>query len=133
MNYVYPAIFYPEPDGKFSVIFPDLNDLATFGNDLSDAFAMATEACSMYLFNTLRDGELLPKPSSINDIEKDDDNAFVNMVLVDLSEYAKHHSDKAIKKTLSIPTWLNTLCEKKNINYSKVLQEALINKVQEKI
>lgn len=36
MNYVYPAIFYPETDGKYSVIFPDLNDLATYGNNLAE-------------------------------------------------------------------------------------------------
>ena len=45
MNYIYPAVFYPEDDGRYSVIFPDLNDLATYGDNLADAFAMAQEAC----------------------------------------------------------------------------------------
>ena len=48
MNYIYPAIFYPEANGKYSVIFPDLNDLATYGDNLADAFAMAQEACGQY-------------------------------------------------------------------------------------
>ena len=52
------------------------------------------------------------------------------MVLVDMTEYARQHSDKAVKKTLSIPMWLNTLCEEKSINFSKVLQDALLTKVQ---
>lgn len=60
MNYIYPAVFYPEDDGKYSVIFPDLNDLATYGDNLADAFAMAQEACGQYLFTSLRDGEVLP-------------------------------------------------------------------------
>ena len=54
MNYIYPAIFYPEANGKYSVIFPDLNDLATYGDSLADAFAMAQEACAQYLFTSLR-------------------------------------------------------------------------------
>ena len=49
MNYIYPAVFYPEEDGRYSVIFPDLNDLATYGDNLADAFAMAQEACGQYL------------------------------------------------------------------------------------
>jgi len=112
MYYVYPAVFYPEGDGKFLVIFPDLNDLATCGDDLTEALAMAEDACGLYLFTALRDGDPIPEATPIEQVEKDDEKAFVNMVLVDLNEYAKKHSDKAVKKTLSIPTWLNTLCEK---------------------
>ena len=50
MNYIYPAVFYPEDDGRFSVIFPDLNDLATYGDSLADAFAMAQEVCGQRTF-----------------------------------------------------------------------------------
>lgn len=130
MNYIYPAIFYLEDDGKYSVIFPDLNDLATYGDNLADAFAMAQEACGQYLFASLRDGDTFPVPSDIASLEKDDDAAFVNLICVNLDEYARTYSDKAVKKTLSIPAWLNTACEKYGVNYSKVLQEALIAKLQ---
>lgn len=140
MNYVYPAVFYEE-EGKISVIFPDLGNLATFGDNVADAMRMAQDACGLYLFTALRDGETLPVPSSLKDIhptailkdieiESAVNNAFVNMVLVDMTEYARQHSDKAVKKTLSIPMWLNTLCEEKSINFSKVLQDALLTKVQ---
>lgn len=140
MNYVYPAVFYEE-EGKISVIFPDLGNLATFGDNVADAMRMAQDACGLYLFTALRDGEALPFPSALSEIdsaailkelemESAADSAFVNMVLVDITEYARQHSDKAVKKTLSIPMWLNTLCEEKNINFSKVLQEALLTKVQ---
>lgn len=131
MNYIYPAIFYPEDNGQYSVIFPDLNDLATYGNDLTDAFAMAQEACGAYLFALLRDGEKFPTPTALGSISKDKDNAFINLIYVNLDEYARAYGDKAVKKTLSIPAWLNTACENYNINYSKVLKEALINKLQE--
>lgn len=130
MNYIYPAIFYPEDDGRFSVIFPDLGDLATYGDNLADAFAMATEACGQYLFSSLRDGNALPVPSPLHAIKKDDENALVNMVCVNLDEYARAYDDKAVKKTLSIPAWLNTACENLGVNYSKVLRDALISKLQ---
>lgn len=140
MNYVYPAVFYEE-EGKISVIFPDLGNLATFGDNVADAMRMAQDACGLYLFTALRDGESLPTPSTLSEInpaailkdyemESAADSAFVNMVLVDMTEYARQHSDKAVKKTLSIPMWLNTLCEEKSINFSKVLQDALLAKVQ---
>lgn len=130
MNYIYPAVFYPEEDGRYSVIFPDLNDLATYGDTLADAFAMAQEACSQYLFTSLRDGEHLPSPSSLDDIQKEDAHALVNMVCVNLDAYARAYDDKAVKKTLSIPAWLNTACENLGINFSKVLKDALIAKLQ---
>lgn len=130
MNYIYPAVFYPEDNGTFSVIFPDLNDLATYGDSLADAFAMAQDACAQYLFTSLRDGEALPNASSLDAIVKDDDAAFINMVCVNLDEYARAYDDKAVKKTLSIPAWLNTACENLGINYSKVLKDALIAKLQ---
>ena len=140
MNYVYPAVFYEE-EGKISAIFPDLGNLATFGDNVADAMHMAQDACGLYLFTALRDGEPLPAPSALSEIssaaileelemESAVDSAFVNMVLVDMTEYARQHSDRAVKKTLSIPMWLNALCEEKSINFSKVLQDALLTKVQ---
>ena len=140
MNYVYPAVFYEE-EGKISAIFPDLGNLATFGDNVADAMHTAQDACGLYLFTALRDGEPLPAPSALSEIssaaileelemESAVDSAFVNMVLVDMTEYARQHSDRAVKKTLSIPMWLNTLCEEKSINFSKVLQDALLTKVQ---
>lgn len=130
MNYIYPAVFYPESDGRFSVIFPDLNDLATYGDNLADAFSMAQDACGQYLFTSLRDGETLPAPTPLNAVEKDDPNAIVNLICVNLDEYARSYDDRAVKKTLSIPAWLNTACENYGINYSKVLRDALIAKLQ---
>ena len=130
MNYVYPAIFYPETDGKYSVIFPDLNDLATYGNNLADAFVMAQEACGQYLFTSLKDGESLPNPTTINAVKSDDPTAFINLICVNLDNYARAYDDRAVKKTLTIPAWLNTACENYGINYSKVLKDALIAKLQ---
>lgn len=94
MNYVYPAVFYPEEDGRYSVIFPDLNDLATYGDNLADAFVMAQEACEQYLFTSLRDGDVLPQPTPLNEIRKDNDTAFVNLIGINLDNYVYTHTDK---------------------------------------
>lgn len=132
MDYVYPAIFYPEDNGQYSVIFPDLNDLATCGDSLVEALSMAEDALGLYLFTALRDKDSIPDPTPVEQVDKEEDSAFVNLILVNLNDYAKKYSDKAVKKTLTIPMWLNTLCEENNINFSKVLQDALISKVQVK-
>ena len=125
----YPACFFHEENG-FSVIFPDLNDLATYGDNLADAFAMAQEACGQYLFTSLRDGEKIPASTPISEVKTEEEAALVNLICVNLDEYAKAYNDKAVKKTLSIPAWLNTACENYGINYSKVLKDALIARLQ---
>ena len=89
MNYIYPAVFYPEEDGRYSVIFPDLNDLATYGDNLADAFAMAQEACGQYLFTSLRDGEKIPASTPISEMKMEEEAALVNLICVNLDEYAK--------------------------------------------
>ena len=91
---------------------------------------MAQEACGQYLFTSLRDGDPLPAASDISNVGKDDNAAFVNLVCVNLDEYARAYDDKAVKKTLTIPAWLNNACENAGINYSKVLRDALIAKLQ---
>lgn len=130
MNYVYPAMIYPETDGRYSVVFPDFGGLATFGDTLPEALSMAQEACGQRLFSMLQDGEKLPVPSEPQALHPEEETGFVNLILVDLDAFAKKYYGKAVKKTLSIPAWLNTACEAMNINYSKVLQEALIAKLQ---
>lgn len=84
----------------------------------------------MKYFASLRDSDALPVPSAPDSVEKDDENALVNMVCVNLDEYARAYDDKSVKKTLSIPAWLNTACENLGVNYSKVLKDALIAKLQ---
>ena len=53
------------------------------------------------------------------------ENGFVSLIDVDLDEYSQKHGNKAIKKTLTIPAWLNTIAEVNDINFSQVLQNAL--------
>ncbi len=100
MCYIYPAVFYREADGRYSVIFPDLNDLATYGNDFADAFAMAQEACGQYLFNELKEGNVLPVASSIEDVITEEDGAIVNMVDIDLKAFERKYGGEVGKEDI---------------------------------
>lgn len=129
----YPACFIKENSG-YSVIFPDLNHLATCGHTLDEALVMAVDCLAGYLYWLQEDGEPAPAASPIDKvditefIEESDappEEAFVNIVTVDVAEYAKSHFQKSVKKTLTIPAWLNKAAVEQNINFSKVLQEAL--------
>lgn len=140
---MYPACFFKDEDG-YTVVFPDLEDghLATCGEDLEEAIAMAVDCLAGYIHVSWELNDEIPPASSLNEIdvkqvvnstfddEDDYEEAFVNMISVDVKAYAKEHFEKSVKKTLTIPSWLNDLALEKNINFSQVLQEALLAKVR---
>lgn len=135
---IYPACFFKEDNG-YSVIFPDLNGLSTCGNTLDQAMEASIDCLAGYLFICQKEGSSAPNPSAMEDIQIADvanelelsaNDAFINMVSVDVTLYAKEHFEKTVKKTLSIPLWLNKAAIEQNINFSQVLQEALMNKLQ---
>lgn len=121
---VFPAIF--TFDGKYyNVDFIDLKGCSTFGDSIQNAYLMAQEAMGLYLDNLTN----FPEPTlDISNIALQE-NQLVSFVSVDMDEYRKKFNNKSIKKTLTIPEWLNYLSEKNNINFSQVLQEALKEKL----
>lgn len=127
-NLIYPAIFYKDEDGIVTVDFPDLNGCITQGNDMQHAYEMAVEALGLYLVDMVDENLEIPKPSSLDEIETNEGEVVV-FVPFDYLEYKKTYKKKAVKKTLSIPEWLNDLALKENINFSQVLQDALIEKL----
>ena len=135
---IYPACFFKEETG-YSVVFPDLNWLATNGSTESEAMNMAVDCLAGYLYSLKNDGEQAPAASAMSDISldavadelnADTNGAFVNMVSVDVVEYAKEHFEKSVRKTLTIPAWLNVAAQEKKINFSQTLQEALLAKIR---
>lgn len=130
---IYPACFIKEEEG-YSVIFPDLNDLATCGSTLDEAVTAAVDCLAGYIYWLQKEGEPIPTASSLEaiDIEKvserlevSSEGAFTNLVTIDVSEYARNHFEKSVKKTLTIPSWLNAAALEQNINFSQTLQDAL--------
>lgn len=130
MKLVYPAVFSPleEMDG-YCVTFPDLPGCVTQGDNLADAIIMAIDAASGWVLDEIEDGNPVPKASKPSDIVLEDKNDFVNLVALDMDSYAEKYGQKAIRKNCTIPAWLNTISERANINFSAVLQEALMEKL----
>lgn len=95
----YPAIFYKEKEGGYFVIFPDLNHLATCGDTLEEAMAMAVDCLAGYLYDEMIEGNTVLIPTPLNKIDphcEDDDGweyekSFINLVSIDVAEYAKQH------------------------------------------
>ena len=124
MKYVYPAIF-TEKNGQYLVSVPDLSGCHTFGDDLNEAIEMTRDAMAMWLCIAEDKNEEIPHPSMGLAV----DNGFVSFVDVDTIEYRKQTDNKAVKKTLSIPSWLNSQAERSGINFSNVLQNALMEQL----
>ena len=121
-SYFYPAIFTYDKDNKcYMVDFIDLKGCTTYGKTLDEAFLMAQDALGLYL----SDLENFPTPTIPYTDIKLNENQFISLIDIDLVEYRKKYSNISVKKTLTIPTWLNTIAEKHNINFSQLLQKAL--------
>ena len=127
-TYVFPAILTPD-DGGYSVSFPDVPGAFTCGDNLADAISMAEDALSLMLVKMEDDGEKIAKPTDMQIISTADVD-IVTLIRADTAEYRKKISKKAVKKTLTIPQWMNEAAEKQGINFSQVLQEAIQAKLQ---
>lgn len=123
-KYVYPAVFTEEEDGGYSISFPDIPSCYTQGEDMIDGMDAANDVLCLRLYDMEKNGEDIPKASDARSIAIGD-NQFVTLISCDTIEYRKFYEKKAVKKTLTIPSWLNEMAESQHINFSAVLQEAL--------
>ena len=128
-KYAYPAVFTLEEDGTYSIIFPDLEGCYTCGDSLEDGIEMAEDALALTLDGYEKEGREIPKASVPTAITVSE-NEFVNFIACDTMAYRKMYNNKAVKKTLTIPEWLNEAATSMGLNFSQVLQEALISKIQ---
>ncbi|MBQ8514358.1 MAG: type II toxin-antitoxin system HicB family antitoxin [Ruminococcus sp.] len=124
MKYVYPAIF-EEENGKYYVRVPDLSGCCTTGEDLQDAIEMARDAVEMWLCIAEDRGEEIPAPT----LNLRAEQGFVSLIDADTTLYRKMTDNRAVKKTLTIPSWLNAKAELAGVNFSQLLQEALVRKL----
>ena len=125
---LYPACFYPcEEQEGYTVVVPDLPGCVTQGKSLIDAIGMAVDAASGWVLDEMEDGKPIPPASKIEDVQADErPGGFVNLIVLDMDTYAEKYGEKAARKNLTIPAWLNTYAEANNVNFSRVLQDALV-------
>ena len=127
--YAYPAIFTPEKEGGYYIHFPDIDNCFTCGNTIEEGLIMAKDALALMVYTNYEEaGASAPSSTPINEL-KLKKNEFATYIACDTAECRRKFGSKAVKKTLTIPEWLNDAAMKENINFSQVLQDALKEKL----
>ena len=119
MEHVYPAIFhFNEDDGSYTITYPDLPGCVSEGKNLSRALYMAQDALTQWIEYHLDKKLKLAPPSKLDEVVCGD-NEFVNLVRAEIKD------NLAVKRTISLPKWMDEQAKKTKLSLSKVLQEAL--------
>jgi predicted RNase H-like HicB family nuclease len=149
MKVIYPVLFYEEKEGGYSVFVPDLEEAlncsaSTCGSTLQEAMEMAEDLIAGLIIDEMEEDHKIPKPSKIEDVsfKKFEDkinienwdyvSKFKTYIAVDISAYAEKWGKELVKKTVNIPKWINVKAESLKINFSKTLEEALLDKIYNK-
>lgn len=122
-RYFYPAVFTYEPGQEIAVDFPDLK-CATSGINDDDALLSARELLGCVLNGLEEDGEEIPAPTPLTNIETQPNERAV-LVDVYMPSIRLAHLNRAVNRTVTLPAWLNAAALERNINFSQVLQDAL--------
>lgn len=125
---IYYAVFSFAEDG-INVVFPDLNDASTFGEDMHEALYMAKDLLAGWLIDAEDEKEGFPTPTDHQRIQVESGDLLIP-IDVDLAFYRKKFDSKPVKKTLTIPQYLNDLGKEAGINFSATLTEALKEKLE---
>lgn len=123
-KYVFPAVLTPEEKGMYSVRFPDINGCYTSGENLADALFMAEDALALMLYDFEEEKKPIPFPSEEKSIQLNK-GEFSTLVACDTLKYQRMHNKKAVKRTISLPAWLNDAAMERGLNFSQVLQDSL--------
>ena len=118
-----------EKEGTYTVDVPYLPGCISQGDTLADAILMITDAASGWVLDELEDGKAIPTSTPLENVIPEK-GGFVSMIVLDMDTYAEKYGEKAVRKNLTIPAWLNTFAEENHVNFSQVLQNALITLYQ---
>jgi len=122
MSYIYPAKFCSNNDGSYTIIYPDLLGCISEGKDLENAMVMAQSALSQWLEYLESEKQEIPKPSIINNIAVEK-NEFTSLIRADIRD------GRAVKRTVSLPKWMDEKVSEMGLSLSRVLQDALAKKM----
>ena len=126
MKLVYPAIFTPFEDRDgYTVEIPDLPGCVTEGDNLLEAIDMGVDAASGWILGEIEDGNEFPAPSAVEALNVPK-GSFTNLLVLDMAAYAEQYGNKAVRRNITIPAWLDTYVQKNNLSLSKVVQDSLI-------
>lgn len=126
-RYYYPAVFSRAPDEDIAVVFPDL-DVATSGENDADALASARDLLGCVLYGLEQDGDTIPAPTPLMDVALADGERAV-LVDVYMPSVRMAQETKSVNRTVTLPAWLNAAALENNVNFSQVLQRALIQQL----
>lgn len=146
MKVIYPVLFYEEKEAGYSVFVPDLartlnTNASTCGSTLEEAMAMAEDLIAGLILDEIEESNKIPKATKIEDVSFEELEKEINLestdytskfktyIVVDISAFAEKWGKELVKKTVNIPKWINTKAEELKINFSKTLEEALLEKI----
>lgn len=128
MKLIYPVIIIPTGKDDYFVRIPDM-DIATQGNSIENAIDMARDAICLTAVDMQEDGKPLPLASEISAVTSDEKGAVITLVDADVAAYRRMLDKRAVRKNVTIPSWLNEAAEAQHINFSAVLQSALMEQL----
>ena len=133
MKLIYPAVFTPYYDeGGYDVTIPDLPDCYASGDTLADAIEDAVNQASGVILSIMEKGGDVPPASEYSEIQNEDPDDFVSLIVLDMGAYSDAHAQKSVRKNITIPAWLNAYGEAHHVNFSRLLQDALLGMTQKK-
>ena len=135
-KYTYPALFaYEKGVDGIGVVFPDLPGCVSRGKNENDALHMGKEALSLHLWGMEKDGDEIPKPTPIHDLNYEEYEApgvrlAVVLIEVWMALFREEMSNKSVTRAVTLPQWLDMRAKEAGLSYSKILQDGLMNSLE---
>lgn len=127
-KYIYPAVFTYEDDGDISITFPDLPGCVSVASSEGEALANAREAMGGHLWCMEQDNDDIPSPVSVLSVAlESNERAVLIDVFMPALRMAKEN--RSINRTVTLPAWLNAAALEQGVNFSQVLQNALVERM----
>lgn len=125
-KYIYPAILEQE-ENYINISFPDLEECFTYADSIEDVLVSAKEVLELCIYEREQEGKTIPRPSNLSSSELSGKTAMY--IEVWMPPVREKFNNISVKKTLTIPKWLNDVAVANNINFSQLLQSAIKNKL----